>query len=200
MYRERLTLLATLGGAGADHSPRGGAPQAYLVRARSRTTRATIYALAFGFLDFGCAGNFWMAYWRGGGIVPGAGVFKRADEEAQLASDSAADQLKMFAASPASRSRRRMGATIAVGVDADAALGDDETDDDDRGLGAREEHSSLLRAGHTLDSATGPASGRGSPLQVKSDGSARFCRKVRCVSFFRTGSPFLLSGIALRPS
>lgn len=158
---------------------RGGAPQAYLVRSRSRIARAAVYALAFGFLDLGCAGSFWMAYWRGGGIVPGAGEYKRADEEAHLATDSAADQLKMFTASPASRSRRRTGPTSTLGEESDAGPEDDELEEDDRGLGAREEHSSLLRAGHSLNVSEAPALGRGGPLQVKSDGSARFCRKVR---------------------
>ncbi|BGP58270.1 palmitoyltransferase for Vac8p [Rhodotorula sphaerocarpa] len=153
-----------------------------------------LYTLAFAFLDFGCAGNFWMAYWRGGGIVPGAASGKRADEQAELEHDSAVHQLAMFAAPQGwtagtrTKGAQRRGTVedeeAAVGLAADHHPDDGSDDDEDqtRGYGQRaygrdelrrQEHSSLLRseAGSNL-----PPEPRAA-LQVKSDGTARFCRK-----------------------
>lgn len=76
-----------------------------------------------------------MAYWRGGGIVPGAGYWKRGDEEARVGHSSLKGEVRGFV--------------------------EERAEEEEEGLLAAEE------------------GGGRRTLQVKSDGSVRFCRKVR---------------------
>ncbi|GAA5876495.1 hypothetical protein JCM3774_003793 [Rhodotorula dairenensis] len=148
----------------------------YLAQARNRVLKPTLYALAFLFLDFGCAANFWMAYHRGtAGFVP-APHLQDPEASVGLAGSAAASHLASF-------------------VRTLPAIQLEHQDDDDRESDDQEE-TALLRATTTAaaDSDSretksrpgppptalghgGPAAGSRAPLQVKSDGSARFCRK-----------------------
>lgn len=153
-----------------------GAPhrtaQAYLWQARHRTLTAALYGLAFTALDFGCTGNFWMSYARGtasfvplpdGQLVPDDDDGD--DEEATLGLRSASSQLAKFVRPTLDRHEEE-------GL---AAAHDESLE--------QQEQTALLSGG----APTGPESKhkRGSNTrrrlvhQVKSDGSARFCRKVR---------------------
>ena len=155
-----------------------GAPhrtaQAYLWQARHRTLTAALYALAFTALDFGCTGNFWMSYARGtasfvplpdGQLVPEDDDDDDDDEEATLGLRSASSQLAKF-----------VRPTLDRHEEEDLAAAQDESLE-------QQEHTALLSSGAAP---TGPESKhkRGSNTrrrlvhQVKSDGSARFCRKV----------------------
>ncbi|GAA6034779.1 hypothetical protein JCM8097_001165 [Rhodosporidiobolus ruineniae] len=128
-----------------------------------RPLKAAFYALVFLFLLFGTAGNVWQAYWRGGGVVPGAGEWKRRDEEAQLEGEGVKDEVGRFVLGveedEGSVERPSLGGeTEGEGREEEALLGGEGAadEDDEAPLGRR------------------TAKGR---LQVKSDGTARFCRK-----------------------
>ncbi|BGP27810.1 palmitoyltransferase PFA3 [Rhodotorula toruloides] len=109
----------------------------YLVFRRHATLRAILYSAPFTWFLFACGGSFWMAYWRGGGVVPGAAEWKRGDDEARVASVGVKRELRGFFAER------------------------EEDAGEDEGLLEAEEG----------------ARGRRRTLQVKSDGSVRFCRK-----------------------
>lgn len=175
----------------------GGAPpeKLYLGRARNRPVRALCYALAFLPLDLGCSAHFAMAYLRGtAGFVP------RPDPEADIAvaptssSSAAANHLASFVRTlPASNNNNN--------TDDD----DDDTDADSLLEDEEQEHAALLdrtaplppresgRARPAAAAALGPNSSARTrtrtptrrALQVKSDGSARFCRKVSSLSLSR---------------
>lgn len=85
-----------------------------------------------------------MAYWRGGGIVPGAGEYKRGDEEARVAG-------------------------AGLGGKGEAVRGEEAV-----GLLAADR-----AAEEEEEGAEGGGMARTRTMQVKSDGSVRFCRKVR---------------------
>ncbi|BGP43666.1 palmitoyltransferase for Vac8p [Rhodotorula kratochvilovae] len=128
----------------------------YLLRLRGKTAKALLYATTYTWLLYGCGGSFWMAYWRGGGVVPGAGDYKRADDEAQVAHDGLMGDVETFVLG------RRNG---------EMAVGRDEAEAEVEGLLAGEER----RDEAGLEGS--PRGGRTKALQVKSDGSVRFCRK-----------------------
>ncbi|GAA5863523.1 hypothetical protein JCM8547_007274 [Rhodosporidiobolus lusitaniae] len=128
----------------------------YLFLRRGRYLKGTLYALSFVFLLFGCGGNVWMAYWRGGGVVPGAGEWKRRDEEEQLEGrDTLKDEVGRF------------------------VLGAEGEGEDGREVGEEEEREAREEEG-LLAGQEGREKGevrRPKTMQVKSDGTARFCRK-----------------------
>ncbi|GAA6021575.1 hypothetical protein JCM10207_005072 [Rhodosporidiobolus poonsookiae] len=126
----------------------------YLLLRQHRFLKGFAYFALFAWLLFGCAGSVWMAYWRGGGIVPGAGEWKRADEEAQLGREGLKDEVERFVL-------------------------DDEEDDEreveeEPAEGATREEEALLGG---QGQAGGGGDSRPRALQVKSDGKPRFCRK-----------------------
>ncbi|GAA5827044.1 hypothetical protein JCM3770_002452 [Rhodotorula araucariae] len=129
----------------------------YLVRLRGQHLNAFLYATTSTWLLCGCGGSFWMAYWRGGGVVPGAGEYKREDEEAQVAHDGLPGDIE----------------TLILGrLNGETAVGHDEAEAEVEGLLAEEgrdewePREGARRAGR-----------RKKAMQVKSDGSMRFCRK-----------------------
>ncbi|BGP11567.1 palmitoyltransferase for Vac8p [Rhodotorula toruloides] len=105
----------------------------YLLLHAHRPLEALLYAAPFSWFLFACGGSFWMAYWRGGGIVPGAGYWKRGDEEARVGHSSLKGEVRGFV--------------------------EERAEEEEEGLLAAEE------------------GGGRRTLQVKSDGSVRFCRK-----------------------
>ncbi|BGP20319.1 hypothetical protein JCM10213_002052 [Rhodosporidiobolus nylandii] len=122
----------------------------YLLR-HGHTLKALSYAVVFSWLIFGCGGSVGVAYWRGGGVVPGAGEWKRGDEEARLGGDRLKDAAGRF------------------------VLGEEEGEEEEtvEGEAADEgREGQALLAGQEEAGARRPRR-----LQVKSDGSARFCRK-----------------------
>lgn len=144
--------------------------QAYLWQSRHRTLTAALYALVFTVLDLGCTANFWMAYARGtasfvplpdGQLEPND---NDDDEEATLGLRSASSQLAKF-----------VRPTLDRDEEEERAAAHDESLE-------QQEQTALLLSGAT----SGPESKRGASSnntrraahQVKSDGSARFCRKV----------------------
>lgn len=130
-------------------------PQSYLVVQRGETTKGLAYALVYSWLLYGCGGSFWMAYWRGGGVVPGAGDYKRSDEEARVADEGVKADVETFLLGRGSTEEEAVPRGEG-GVETERLLDDEE-------------------AGHAR-----PARGHARRmLQVKSDGTARFCRKVR---------------------
>ena len=130
-------------------------PQSYLVVQRGETTKGLAYALGYSWLLYGCGGSFWMAYWRGGGVVPGAGDYKRSDEEARVADEGVKADVETFLLGRGSTEEEAVPRGEG-GVETERLLDDEE-------------------AGHAR-----PARGHARRmLQVKSDGTARFCRKVR---------------------
>ncbi|GAA5957471.1 hypothetical protein JCM8115_001331 [Rhodotorula mucilaginosa] len=145
---------------------------AYLWQTRHRTLTAVLYALAFTALDFGCTANFWMAYARGtasfvplpnGQLEPNDDD----DEEANLGTRSASSQLAKLVRPTLDRHEQE---------EEELAAAHEESLE-------QQEQTALLSG----SAPTGPESklggGGGSNTrrrlahQVKSDGSARFCRK-----------------------
>ncbi|GAA5908966.1 hypothetical protein JCM8208_007129 [Rhodotorula glutinis] len=126
----------------------------YLVLQRGETTKGLAYALIYSWLLYGCGGSFWMAYWRGGGIVPGAGDYKRSDEEARVADEGVKADVETFLLGRGSSEEEETGARAEGAIETERLLEGEEV-------------------GRTRP-------GRGQArrmLQVKSDGTARFCRK-----------------------
>lgn len=142
--------------------------QDYLLFHRRAYAKGTAYFLVYSWLLYGCGGSFWMAYWRGGGIVPGAGEYKRGDEEARVQNEGI---------------RGDVGRFVLGGGD-ETVVPDQEVDEEEVDE-AREEQGLLdpvtLPSGsrETWDKLDTRDPTRHAMLQVKSDGSARFCRKVR---------------------
>ncbi|GJN94488.1 hypothetical protein Rhopal_007570-T1 [Rhodotorula paludigena] len=138
----------------------------YLLFRRRAYAKGTAYFLVYSWLLYGCGGSFWMAYWRGGGIVPGAGECKRGDEEARVQNEGI---------------RGDVGRFVLGG--GDEALVPEQEADEEEVDEAREEQGLLdpvtLPSGsrETWDKLDTRDSTRPAMLQVKSDGSARFCRK-----------------------
>ncbi|GAA6006738.1 DHHC family palmitoyltransferase [Rhodotorula paludigena] len=138
----------------------------YLLLRRRAYAKGTAYFLVYSWLLYGCGGSFWMAYWRGGGIVPGAGEYKRGDEEARVQNEGI---------------RGDVGRFVLGG--GDEALVPEQEADEEEVDEAREEQGLLdpvtLPSGsrETWDKLDTRDSTRPAMLQVKSDGSARFCRK-----------------------
>ncbi|GAA5834539.1 hypothetical protein JCM11251_007035 [Rhodosporidiobolus azoricus] len=134
----------------------------YLLLHQHRYLRATLYLCPGLFLLFGCAGNVWMAYWRGGGIVPGAGQWKKRDEEAALERDGAGrEEVERFV----------LGLEEEERGEEEGGAGGGEREEEEEGLLQRE-------AGREGASSRRDYGGRRpQTLQVKSDGTQRFCRK-----------------------
>ncbi|GAA5985389.1 hypothetical protein JCM10908_006957 [Rhodotorula pacifica] len=155
----------------------------YLFLARQRTFKSLLYALIFTFLDFSCSGHFWMAYWRGtAGFVPGSvAEGDEGDEEATMGlrggRESASSQLARFAA----------GSSLLRSVDERTETEEEEEDLEAAAAEAtleQQENAALLSStsSTTKGDSQKPSQQRASgatrgALQVKSDGSARFCRK-----------------------
>lgn len=133
-------------------------PQTYLVGVRGHTAKGITYALIHSWLVYGCGGSFWMAYWRGGGIVPGAGDYKRSDEEARVADEGLKADVETFVLGR--RSGEEEVAPPVQSAETERLLEGDED--------AAHAHSHRGQSRRFL--------------QVKSDGTARFCRKVRIIS------------------
>ncbi|GAA5916495.1 hypothetical protein JCM6882_001739 [Rhodosporidiobolus microsporus] len=131
----------------------------YLLLQRHSYTKAVLYSIAFSFLLFGCGGNVWMAYWRGGGVVPGAGGWKRRDEEEELEAPGAA--------------KGEVGRFV-LGEEGEE---EEEQVDEERENEAREEEALLEGDAERDGSPARRGGGRAQMLQVKSDGTRRFCRK-----------------------
>ncbi|TNY22036.1 DHHC palmitoyltransferase-domain-containing protein [Rhodotorula diobovata] len=125
----------------------------YLVGVRGHTAKGITYALIHSWLVYGCGGSFWMAYWRGGGIVPGAGDYKRSDEEARVADEGLKADVETFVLGR--RSGEEEVAPPVQGAETERLLEGDED--------AAHAHSHRGQSRRFL--------------QVKSDGTARFCRK-----------------------
>ncbi|GAA5989046.1 hypothetical protein JCM11641_002307 [Rhodosporidiobolus odoratus] len=132
----------------------------YLLR-RGHYLKSVAYAVPGAWLLFGCGGNLWMAYWRGGGVVPGAGQWKRRDEEEQLEREGVKDEVERFVLGEEDdREEEQLGRGEAEEAREEQAL-----------LDGQEETGALGDTGH---------GSKHRAIQVKSDGKARFCRKC-CV-------------------
>ncbi|GAA5906308.1 hypothetical protein JCM5296_000311 [Sporobolomyces johnsonii] len=144
----------------------------YLLVRRNRPFKAVVYASVFLWLFLGCGGSVWMAYWRGGGVVPGAGEWKRQDDEARLEQpEGVKNEVGRFVLGAEDEDEEEE-------VAREAEQGDREDQallEGDVGRGNGEWGPAAGGAGQGM-----AQGGRLRPrraLQVKSDGGARFCRK-----------------------